>query len=278
MTMTTRTHLGRGLAALGLTLTLAATAAAQAPSGEGPPDEGDGAAAAPVDDGEARSLFEAGQAAFSDGRFEDALARWRESYELTEHPELLYNIATSLDRLGRLEEAMDEYEAFLEAMPDATNRNYVRRRVEVIREQIAGREADAASAPPPGTEGAPGVLDDPVERPSRGEPSRVGPAISFGLAGAALIAGVVTAVLADERYAALEEACPNGVCAESSAGDIDTLTALTVSTDVLLGVALLAGVGGLLWWVLDTGDGGESVEASAWCAPGGCGGGLRGRL
>lgn len=275
MSMTTRLHRWLLASAL-LAVCLPDTAAAQSPSGEGPPDESSDSEETPVDDGEARSLFEAGQAAFSDGRFEDALARWQQSYELTQHPELLYNIATSLDRLGRLAEARERYTAFLEAMPDASNRNYVRRRVDVIDEQLAGNEPDASEAPPPGTDGAPGVLADPVETPSVNEPSRVGPAILFGLAGAALVGGIVTAVLAEGQYGDLDDACPNGVCGEASRGDIDTLTALTVSADMLFGVAALSAVGGLLWWLLDTGD--ADVEASAMCGFGGCAGSVRGRF
>lgn len=50
-------------------------------------------------DQEARGLFEAGRAAFSDGRFDDALRYFRESFELSGRVELLYNIGTAADRL-----------------------------------------------------------------------------------------------------------------------------------------------------------------------------------
>ncbi len=245
---------------------LSATAAAQSPSGEGPPDEQrEAREQADSEDREARSLFQAGQDAFSDGRFEEALASWREAYALTEHPELLYNIATSLDRLGRLEDAAAGYRAFLSAMPRAANRNYVERRIQVIQAQLDARAAEEAAreADPPA---------DPTP-PAREEPSRAGPAILLGVGGAALVAGVVTAILANEQYGSLEAQCPGGACSAEQAGDIDTLTALTVSTDVLFGVALVAAAAGVLWWVLD--DGGE-VEASAACGPTGCVGAVRG--
>jgi tetratricopeptide (TPR) repeat protein len=86
-------------------------------------------------DAEARSLFEAGRAAFATGRFEDALEYFERSFELSGRPELHYNIATCADRLRRDQQAIDAYEAYLEARPDGANHQLARERLAFLRAQ-----------------------------------------------------------------------------------------------------------------------------------------------
>ncbi|MBK6812549.1 MAG: tetratricopeptide repeat protein [Sandaracinaceae bacterium] len=68
---------------------------------------------------EARALFIAGRSAFDQGRFEEALSHFKRSYELSGRPELLYNIGTAADRVGRLEEAITAFRSYLEGSPDS---------------------------------------------------------------------------------------------------------------------------------------------------------------
>lgn len=95
-------------------------------------------------DAEARALFEAGRVAFGDGRFEDALSYFQRSHELSGRPELLYNIATTADRLRREREAVEAFEGYLAAVPDAPNRREVEGRLRVLREEIAREETETA--------------------------------------------------------------------------------------------------------------------------------------
>ena len=287
--------LRRGLLALALGAAgLGAPAAATAQQETDDPVEGEGAAASPSEPGaeladhpgseqEARALFDAGQLAFADGRFEDALDLWRRAHLLSGHRELLYNIATVLDRLGRRDAAVLAYETFLEEWPEAPNRNYVARRVEILR-QLAEDETSVSQEEARATEGAMALQtpDGSAAEPSEGGadgagPDRTGPVILWVVAGASLAALIGTAVAADQVYGDLEAQCPGGACGEDARGDHDTLTALTVSTDVLIGVTALAAAGGLLWWLLDDG-GGDSPTASAACGPTGCAASLRGRF
>lgn len=87
-------------------------------------------------DDEARALFEAGRVAYSDGRFEAALAHFRHSYELSGRPRLLYNIGSAADKLRRDQQALEAFEAYLAQVPDADNRNEVAARIEVLRAQV----------------------------------------------------------------------------------------------------------------------------------------------
>lgn len=115
-------------------------------------------------DGEARALYQAAVVAFDEGRFDDALRLFRRAYELSARAELLFNIGTTADRVRRDEEALEAFEAYLAARPDAPNRASVEARIGVLREAIANEQA----AP---TEARPVVLihdyDPQVEPPRR---------------------------------------------------------------------------------------------------------------
>jgi len=245
-------------------------ALAQYASGEGPPDETEDAESGPDEatDSEARSLYDAGTAAFSDGRFEDALDRWREAYELSARPKLLYNIATALDRLGRSSEAIEGYASYLEAVPEARNENYVRRRIDVLREQERARaeaslSEDAESAAEPTEQPAVELMGEPGAEP----PSRIGPILLFSVAGAAAVAGAAMAFVADDRYDGLSERCPGGECPAGAAGDRDALRRATRSTDALIGAAILSAVAGVVWWVVGSGS---ERDARVACGIGRC--------
>jgi hypothetical protein len=100
--------------------------------------------AAQVDE-EARHLFEAGTRAFSDGRFEVALARFREAYELSRRPALLYNVGQAADRIRMDREALDAFERYLAAEPNAANRREVESRITALRRVV--NNANNTTAP-----------------------------------------------------------------------------------------------------------------------------------
>jgi tetratricopeptide (TPR) repeat protein len=94
----------------------------------------------PVDDERARGLFEQGAAAYAAGHYEAALGFFEESYALSQRPTLLFNIGTSADRLRQNEIALENYEAYLAALPEAVNRGEVSSRVLVLREELAQQQ------------------------------------------------------------------------------------------------------------------------------------------
>ena len=105
---------------------------------------------------EARALFMAGRAAYDAGRYEAALERFQESFELSGRPELLYNIGQTADRLRQDAVALQAFERFLAETPETTaNRDVAQRRVEFLR-------GSAAAGPRPGPDARP----DPDPEPS----------------------------------------------------------------------------------------------------------------
>lgn len=110
----------------------------------------------------ARLTFESAREAFVNGDYENALARFRQAFELSQRPGLLYNIAQSLDRLRRDEETVEALQAYLEAAPDAPNRPEVEARIRVLQRALEERAQQARAE-----EGAeePEPEEDPVEPP-----------------------------------------------------------------------------------------------------------------
>ncbi len=90
----------------------AGTASAQAGDGEEGVASEDEAALEGRDDETSRIHFEAGRAHFDAGRYEDALEEFMRAYEVSERPELLYNVGLAHERLGNYAEAADALERF----------------------------------------------------------------------------------------------------------------------------------------------------------------------
>ena len=133
-----------------LCLSLPTLARAQAPAAAS-------AASAPSEEDrteEAKGLFLAGRASFDAGRYADALDYFRRSYAISQRPELLYNIGIAQDRQRDDEHALQSYEAYLAALPNAPNRAEVEKRAAAIREALQarkeqGEDQSAATVPTP---------------------------------------------------------------------------------------------------------------------------------
>jgi tetratricopeptide (TPR) repeat protein len=100
---------------------------------------------ATAEDRQARSAFQAGREAFDAGRWEEALGHFEKAYELSPRPMLLYNIAKAQDNLGQLREARATYKRFLAAVPDASNRGAVERRVSELDVEVARLPPEVAT-------------------------------------------------------------------------------------------------------------------------------------
>lgn len=89
----------------------------------------------------ARIMFVDGSRAYADADYERALDRFERAYELSQRPELLFNIGQSADRLRRTARAVEAFEGFLAQVPVHQKRNEVEQRLVVLRAEIANAEA-----------------------------------------------------------------------------------------------------------------------------------------
>ncbi|AWV90193.1 tetratricopeptide repeat protein [Bradymonas sediminis] len=80
-------------------------------------------------------LIDKGQAAFDAGDFAAALASYQDAYALFSHPDLRYRMARCHEYLGELPEAIEGYESFLAATPDAEERGRIEKTVAALKER-----------------------------------------------------------------------------------------------------------------------------------------------
>lgn len=128
-------------------------------------------------DDEARGLYSAGVAAFSAGRYEDALGYFQRAYELSHRAHMLYNIGHAADRARRDEIALDAFERYLAGVADIENRAEIEGRIRVLRAAVAERQARTAPLDPPPdiTDPDPPSVDIPTVAPPRVETVTVDP-------------------------------------------------------------------------------------------------------
>jgi tetratricopeptide (TPR) repeat protein len=234
-------------------------------------------------DAEARMLFQAGELAFADGRFESALESFRRSYELSHRPELLYNIGTAADRLRRDAEAITAFEQFLAARPETPNRHEIEGRLAVLRRATAASSAGSTTTTTTATDTASQTVTGITETtPTSTASSRatvsttsattsstastsdggpgVVPWIVVGIGGAAAITGAILIGLAAADVASVEGAAQGTAWADVS-GAYDRSEPMSIAGGVLLGVGVAAAAAGVVWAVAG-GSSGSSTEVA----------------
>ncbi len=191
-------------------------------------------------DRRALQLYEEGEAAYTEGRYEVAVRSFTAAHRLSPRPLLLYNLANAYERLGRYGEAAQALEEYL---PDAPidERAVLQTRLENLRLRLSGgTPAVVEQAPSDGSANTGGAGDAAVEPASGG--GLLVPGLALGAGGVALIAaGVVFGVQALDARASLQGS--GAACGSTSGGrSLCTTTGQGLIADAEL-YALLADVG-----------------------------------
>ncbi|HJL19336.1 MAG TPA: tetratricopeptide repeat protein [Sandaracinaceae bacterium LLY-WYZ-13_1] len=184
---------------------------------------------------QARARFEAGETAFGEERYDEALDAFQEAYELMEgHPNqgmIHFNVARAQDELGQRREAVRSYRAFLEeAPPDAPNRAVAIERITLLDADDRGAPAEAAESTSP-DEPAPG----PVQTRTEGHWANW------------VIAGALVAVAAPAIAVPLWTVATEGECLESDANGCVERVSFGAIDGVGLGLGAAALVGAILF-------------------------------
>jgi|JI10StandDraft_1071094.scaffolds.fasta_scaffold399050_2 tetratricopeptide (TPR) repeat protein len=95
----------------------------------------------------ARELFEQGRDAYANGQFAEARDLFQHSYDLSGRPGLLYNIAQASERMRDDQHALDVYRAYLEAVPDASERDFVEARIVFLQERVRAQAETTTEEP-----------------------------------------------------------------------------------------------------------------------------------
>jgi tetratricopeptide (TPR) repeat protein len=82
---------------------------------------------------ESRRLFDLGQTAYKEGRYQDALNAFEAAYENNPLPEFKYNMGASLEKLGRPYAAADRYSQYAKEKPNAPDAKKVSEKAEKLR-------------------------------------------------------------------------------------------------------------------------------------------------
>lgn len=198
----------------------------------------------------ARELFEQGEAAYEEGRYEEAISAFEQAYGLSARPLLLYNIANAQERLGLLREALDNLRVYSEDAPD-DERPVLERRIRGLEDRLGRQEreeterrADQEQMARSAAEQAAAAVR-PGSEPSGPAPPILGWTLTIG--GSALIViGVVFGVLAlgarSDAGALCTDVGESTFCPSSAASALssDGTYSLLADLSVILGAAAAA--------------------------------------
>jgi tetratricopeptide (TPR) repeat protein len=90
-------------------------------------------------DRQARLHFESGRSYYEQGRYDEALHEFEEAYRLASpasQPIMLFNVAQTQERIGRLSEAIDSFRRYLEASPRADDRAAIESRIQNLQSRL----------------------------------------------------------------------------------------------------------------------------------------------
>jgi tetratricopeptide (TPR) repeat protein len=104
------------------------------------------AAADARQDQAARDAFKAGRAAYESGDYQVAYDKFKESFQLSHEPALLYNIASALQGLKRPHDAAEALRSFLRLQPNDPDRPKIEQRIATLEEEQHMMDAEQAKA------------------------------------------------------------------------------------------------------------------------------------
>jgi len=217
-------------------------------------------ASAQDDDEAARTHFLAGRQYYDSGAYEDAAREFQRSYELSARPELLMNLYTVYERLGRWQEAADNLERYLaEGEPD--RRAQLEQRLERLRERIVRTESDSSAQ---GERSSGRVEAEGEQSPAQAQAGSaddgltVAGAVTASLGGLGLLSFTGFAVVTAVHHGNLTSSCSPG-CSASAIAEGETYALIA---DISLGVGVAAAVAGAILLVLGLTGSSEEHESA----------------
>ena len=205
----------------------------------------------------ARLHFQSGASYYEAGSYDDALREWTRAYELSQRPELLYNLSLAHQGLNHLQEARDHLRRFLDEVEDVPNRANLETRIENLDRRIAAQAA--APDPDPGQD--PDPDPDTTPPPTQASSGYISPGAIGGFVGA----GVGVAMFAIFGGLTLGE---DGRLQDEPStwgpGAADGLRTFALMADIGLGLAVVGGVVGLVFLLVDTGPSESDVAVLPW--------------
>jgi tetratricopeptide (TPR) repeat protein len=229
-------------------------------------------------DDRARLHFQSGAAYYDAGEYESAVREFQSAYDLSQRPQLFYNLYLCEQAIGNLGAAAAHLERYLAEVEEIENRDTLQSRLVHLRERVARQAAGEEDPGPTAEEAAEqqqrAAPSDEEERavadptpppppPDRGP--NVGAIAGFSVAALGVIGAVIFGPLTIAEDSSLAGGC--GAARACTDADTSTLSTYALLTDVSLGVALAGALAGTLFLVLDMSSGGDGERASLRVSP-----------
>ncbi len=96
----------------------------------------------------AKRNVDAGLAAQAAGKYDDAIALYKQAYDVVPHPEILFDLAQAYRLKGELETALEYYMKYLAAEPNGRVSKDAARWAGELEKQVAAKKAAAQQAKP----------------------------------------------------------------------------------------------------------------------------------
>jgi tetratricopeptide (TPR) repeat protein len=200
----------------------------------------------------AQKMFEAGDALYEAGRYEEAAEAFRQSHSLVKSPNSRLMFARSLRELGKTEEACVEYRGTRDDATESGGR--YPEALQAATAELSALESQSrtpaaatpkAAAPPvaiSAVDAKPARESSALPAPQSPNPLRTAAWISAGVGAAGAVGFVVFGLLDRNTYDDLEKDCPSGACSGDPSGRIDSGRAYQLTANVGAGLALLGAV------------------------------------
>lgn len=94
----------------------------------------------------ARAAYNIGKAAYENGDYQTAYDKFKESFQLSHEPALLYNVASALQGLKRPHEAAEALRSFLRLQPNDPDAPKIQQRIATLEEEQRIIDADRRAA------------------------------------------------------------------------------------------------------------------------------------
>ncbi len=102
------------------------------------------------EDARARELYEEGTRLYDLGKYEESVAAFQLAYGLSKRPQLLYNMASAMERLARWEEALEALQQYRrDSDPTAEELVSLTVRIDQLKTRIEKRDQQEALEQPP---------------------------------------------------------------------------------------------------------------------------------
>ncbi len=200
-----------------------------------------------ADEEAAKAHFLAGSAYYEQANYADAVKEFNEAHRLSKRADLLYNISVCYERLGHWDDAIAALQQYLTERPNAADRAVIESRIKNFETRRDAEKVEESTPPPSKVSNAPPPTFAPPKR------RHVASYIVGGIGAGLLLAALGTGIEAQYTYSDLDSKCTMRLCPnEQTLKDERSFgRALTISTDVLIGIGGAAFVTGVILFIVE---------------------------